>query len=387
MKHILTIGLFYSMVAQAQLYGWDSNYTLPGLGRDDAVCFTLDEIVFIGTGNHGGFNESNIFYGVNTRTGNWQDVAPFPGEPRQYAIVETVGWFAYLVGGLDQASMPLKDVWQYDLVNDEWTQLSSFPGAGRWKAASFEIDGTIYYGTGLNWSGSLNDFWKYNVESGSWVQLEDIPILPRNETVAFTVYDRGYIGLGVDCTGVLHDDIWKYDPFSQSWNYQTDFPGGERFYAVAASLNGYGYVGSGEDSLGNMYNDFWEYDPSTSIWEKAENMPSPKRRGVASCSIPFKGIYFVCGLDETFQRLTDISRYTPRNLNRPPLSVFYQEDNQRVFINDLPTYSIIRLLDMRGKLMFETFEQVDHMFVDVSDWSKGVYIIWVGSQSTKIVVR
>jgi N-acetylneuraminic acid mutarotase len=387
MKSILLIFILMGTNSHAQSYGWDSNVYLPGLGRDDAVCFTLDEIVFVGTGNHGGFWESNVFYAYNTRSGLFQDVAAFPGVARQYARVEEIGFKAYLIAGIDEFSNPLKDVWEYDLIEDKWTQKADFPGANRWKAASFVIDNIIYYGTGRDLNKSFNDFWKYDVFSDSWTQIGDIPFLPRDETIGFSVYSSGYIGLGIDCTGVLQSDIWKYDAFSNTWIMETDFPGGPRWYAISEVLNGHAFIGTGEDAAGNIYNDFWSYDPSTGQWEQAENLPNPARRGVAATSIQFKGIYFAGGLSDSFQRLTEISRYTNRSLNPPDLKVFYQYEEGNIYIYDIPQYTFIRLFDMRGKLMFETNERIDHLKVDASDWSKGVYFVWAANQSVKFIVR
>ena len=387
MKSLFLSFLFSApLCVNAQLYGWDSDVYLPAIGRDDGVCFTMDQIIFIGTGNHGGFSESNLFYAYNTRNDTWQDVAPFPGTARQYATAEVIDFTAYLIGGIDEFNIERNDVWKYDLAEDNWTQLADFPGNPRWKAASFVIDDILYYGTGQSWTQSFNDFWKYDPETDTWTQLNDLPILPRNETVYFSVYNHGYLGLGIDCTNVLQKDFWRFDPELESWQYETDFPAGPRFYAVASSLNGYGYVGTGEDSSNTMKNDFWQYDPSTKIWEQAENLPFPARRGVAACALPFKAIYFANGLSDSFERLTQISRYTNRNFSPSPLKVFYQFEEKKLYINDLPAYSIIRLVNPQGKLLFESFEQVDHIAVDVTGWANGVYIVWIGERSKKFML-
>lgn len=373
-------------IGWSQSYGWTSNVSLPSIGRDDAVCFTLDDIVFVGTGNHGGFSESNVFYAFNTRSGEFEDVAPFPGPARQYATAEEIGFKAYLIGGIDEFSNPLNDVWEYDLITDSWTQKSSFPGGARWKASSFMVNQKIYYCTGRDWIQSYNDCWQYDPSNDQWIQKATLPSLPKNETVGFALYERGYIGLGIDCTNVLSDEIYEFNPYKDEWELITHFPGGPRWYAVAEVLNGKAFIGTGEDSTGMMYNDFWAFDPSTKVWEKEENVPLPARRGVAACTIPFKGIYFAGGLSDSFERLNVISRYVDRNFEAPELSVFYQQEEKKIYISDLPSFTYVRVLSASGLLMFETNERQDHVLVDASGWAQGVYIVWVGQQAKKISV-
>lgn len=378
--------IFLSLITKAsfgQLYGWANDLTIDGLGRDDAVCFTLDQIVFFGTGNHGGFNESNQFYAFNIRTSEWQDVAPFAGQARQYALVEEVEFKAYLIGGIDAVGNALKDVWEYDLASDSWSQKSDFPGTARWKAISFQIDGKIYYGSGLSWTQSFNDFWQYDPENDSWTQLTDMPFLPRNEAVSAVAFDKAFVGLGIDCTGVLHEDIWKYDPQTSAWEEETIFPGGPRYYAISESTNGKVFVGTGEDVSGTMHNDWWSYDPALKTWEQEENLPNPARRGTASCAVPFKGIFIAGGLSDVFDRLPSISRYTYRELNPIPLDVFVDQDKKSVFIRDVHSFGILRIVNLQGKLMYETFEKIDHIEIDVNSWVAGVYIVWLGDRTAK----
>jgi len=373
-------------ISHGQSFGWSSNLQLPGLGRDDAVAFVVDNIVYVGTGNHSGFAESNKFYAYSLWDGSWSEAPTFPGIARQYSRVEVIGFKAYLIGGIDLFNNPLNDVWEFYPKDGVWTQMNEFPGDERYAAASFQIDDVIYYGSGRNLSTSFNDFWKYNQVNDSWTQLLDIPFSPRFETVSFKVFNTGFIGLGMDCTAVMHDDLWAYNSAIDSWEQKASFPGGNRYYAKAEVLNGSAFVGSGEDESGEMFNDFWRYSPSTDKWNKAENIPSPKRRGVASCAIPFVGIYFACGIDDSYNRLQDISRYTVRNLNPPPISVLINNEAHKLYITDLFNYSIIRIVSLSGELMLESFELIDHLEVDVSTWAKGTYVVWIQGQAEKFVV-
>ncbi|OIQ37564.1 MAG: hypothetical protein BM555_00470 [Crocinitomix sp. MedPE-SWsnd] len=152
-------------------------------------------------------------------------------------------------------------------------------------------------------------------------------------------------------------------------------------------MNGWAFVGSGENESGEMKSDFWRYDPSKDIWDQAESVPLPARRGVASCVIPFKGIYWVSGLDDSFNRMATISRYTIRISLNSEVNVFYNSDLESVFITELPFTSVVRIFSVHGKLMTELNDQKDHYQVSTSTWSKGVYVINVFDQSYKFMVR
>lgn len=384
MKLLLFL-IFCCSISFGQKYGWKLGLELPGAGRDDAVCFTMDKIVFFGTGNHGGFNESNEFYGYNTRNQTWIDVPDFPGTQRQYATAEVVGFKAYLIGGSSPYNVALGDVWEFDLGEKKWSQVASFPGEARWAGASFVIDDNIYYGSGKDSVSSFNDFWKYNVTSDTWTRLADLPD-KRFETVGFSVYDKGFIGLGMDSSGVLKSDIWEYDLGTNEWLAKTDFPGGPRYYAKAETLNGLAFIGTGEGPVGTFHHDFWSYDAATNEWVQVENVPLPARRGVSSCSIPYQGIYFLCGLDDNYERIIQIPKYTIRGFESTPLNVIYNSDNNELFVANIDEFKEVAVYNILGQRMFHSLDKIDHFRISTLNWERGTYVIYAGNQTAKLVI-
>lgn len=386
MRGIVLLFCFHA-VCFGQKYGWDVDLEFPGLGRDDAVCFTMDKIVFIGTGNHGGFNESNKFYGYNTRNRTWIDVPDFPGTSRQYAEAKAVKFKAYLIGGVSPYGVALNDVWEFDLAEETWNKKTSFPGESRWAAASFVIGDNIYYGTGKDSLSVFSDFWKYDTKNDSWTELASFPEDARFETIGFSVYNTGYIGLGMDTNGILKSDIWEYNPENDTWVFKTNFPGGARYYAQAETLNGLAFIGTGEGPVGSFHNDFWSFDVATSEWKQVENVPLPARRGVSSCSIPFEGIFFVCGLDDSYQRLTQVPRYTFRGFDGSPLNVIYNSTSNQLFVSNIDGFKEVSVFAINGQRMFHSLEKMDHFGISTLNWATGAYIVHAGQQKTKFVIR
>ncbi|MEO9533516.1 MAG: T9SS type A sorting domain-containing protein [Crocinitomicaceae bacterium] len=384
---LLILSLLLTPTAFGQLFGWDSNITIPGLGRDDAVCFTFDRIVYFGMGNHAGFSESNIFYGYNTRNGEWVDVPAFPGTPRQYATVQTINEKAFIVGGVDAANNPLNEVWEFDMADQVWSQKNNANFDARWAMASFTIADEIYVGTGRDTISYFNDFWKYDSQQDSWIQVANFPLAPRFETIGFALHGKGYCGLGKDSAGTLQSDLWQYDPNIDLWVQKENYPAGARWYAKAEVLNGSAYVGSGEDENGQMRYEFYRYNPAHENWTQVESVPLPARRGVASCSIPFYGIFWASGLDDSFQRLSVISRYTLRISNKTSMGVFFHELNKQVFVTNLPGPFVVRVFDLQGKLKLKSDGGEDHFSFDTSDWAKGMYVVTCYDQSAKFMLR
>jgi len=384
---LLLIFIFSSHLSFSQDYGWTSNVDIEGLGRDDAVAFTFNSIIYLGTGNHGGFSQSNVFYGYDTKTSEWISVPVFPGVARQYSTFQTIEEKAYLIGGVDSNLNPLNEVWEFDMIEQIWTQKNNFPFQARWASASFMFDDLIYVGTGRDTIQHFNDFWRYDPSSDAWTEVASFPLAPRFETIGFALYNKGYCGLGKDSSENLRNDLWQYDPDTDSWKQRSDFPGGQRWYAKAEVLNGWAFVGTGEDENGEMKSDFWKYDASKDVWEQAESVPLPARRGVTSCVIPFKGIYWISGLDDTYSRMATISRYTIRIGFNPEVDVFYNSESESVFITELPFPATVRIFNIEGKLMTELIDQNDHYEVNTSSWSKGVYLVTIFDQSYKFMVR
>jgi hypothetical protein len=384
---LLLLFLLFTPSAYGQLLAWDSNITIPGLGRDDAVCFTFDRIVYFGTGNHAGFNESNTFYALNTRNGEWLDVPTFPGTPRQYATVQTVNEKAYLIGGISSANVPLNEVWEFDMAAQVWTQKNNAGFSVRWATASFEIEGQIYVGTGRDTLDYFNDFWRYDPGDDTWTEVASFPLAPRFETIGFALHGKGYCGLGRDTSETLQADLWQYDPGLDTWIQKTDYPPGARWYAKAEVLNGSAYVGSGEDENGEMSYQFWKYNPGLETWTQAEGVPFPARRGMASCSIPFYGIFWASGLDDSYERLSIISRYTNRLSNDTNIKVYFNNQTKEVYVTNLPGPFTVRVFDVQGKLMLKSDGGTDHFSFNASEWSKGLYVVSVYDQASKFMMH
>src|SRR5262249_18702426 len=90
---------------------------------------------------------------------------------RAQAVAFTIGTKAYLGTGYEASiSNYVKDFWEYDPVNDTWTQKANFGGVARSEAFGFGIGTKGYIGGGWNGLSFYNDFWEYNTTTNTWTQ-------------------------------------------------------------------------------------------------------------------------------------------------------------------------------------------------------------------------
>ncbi|MBA4054285.1 MAG: hypothetical protein C0490_06205, partial [Marivirga sp.] len=222
--------------------------------------------------------------------GAWSNKNPATGVQRYSAVSFVIGNKAY-VGTGGNATGRLKDFWEYDPASDSWTKKADFPGTARVGATGFAINGKGYIGTGND--GTLEDgmvkfrrdFYQYDPVQDTWTQVADYPEDFTSEAgisagVSFVIGNYAYTGLGNN--GVNNpNDFYRYDPVTNQWTKMANFAGTGRSSAVSFAGNGKGYIGLG--GVGTKYNDVWEYDPGSNLWTKlTTNFTSTARAGAVA---------------------------------------------------------------------------------------------------------
>jgi len=97
-----------------------------------------------------------------------------------------------------------------------WYRRSDFDGVARMDAAGFTIGNKGYLCGGYRGSKKerLKDLWEYHIDNDWWTQCEDMPdeAIARNAATGFAVGTKGYIvgGYDKDANDYL-DDCWEYD--------------------------------------------------------------------------------------------------------------------------------------------------------------------------------
>lgn len=75
-----------------------------------------------------------------TLLGNWQNrPGGFAGSARFGAVAFTIGEKGYIGTGYNNSRSKIKSFYEYDPINDVWTQKADFGGVGRNQAVGFSI--------------------------------------------------------------------------------------------------------------------------------------------------------------------------------------------------------------------------------------------------------
>ena len=112
-----------------------------------------------------------------------------------------------------------------------WMRRSDLDGVARGQAGSFTIGNKGYLCCGYRGSNKtyLKDLWEYNMDGDYWTQCADMPdaAAGRHSVASFALNDRGYITTGIQKTEPTYlADTWEYNPATDSWTQMDDFGGG-----------------------------------------------------------------------------------------------------------------------------------------------------------------
>jgi len=202
--------------------------------------------------------------------GNWKRGSEFDGVGRTEAVSFTIGDKVYLGGGYDGTTRR-SDFWEFNQSTNTWITKADFPGTARNSAVAFSVNGKGYVGTGFDGTNKLKDFWEYDPATDTWTQKTDFGGTARYGAVAFAIGNKGYITTGYD--GNYMKDLWEYDPIGNAWTQKASLGGSKRSDAAAFVYGNKAYVLTGANN-GSYLNDFWAYDPSTDSWTEKRKITS-----------------------------------------------------------------------------------------------------------------
>jgi N-acetylneuraminic acid mutarotase len=251
---------------------WDNEVSIggingSGLNRGGAIAFTALQNGYVGLGQGNTVPFFNDLWAYDPTTQAWTQKASFIGSPRRHAVCFEIDDIAYVGTGQDINGFT-KDFYAYDASINMWTQVADFAGTPRKSAVGFTMGGQGYVGTGDD--GILrNDFWQFIPENEEWVQKASFPGSARSGAVGFGIFPTAFIACGYDNAFNYKKDVWAYNYFTNTWSPRNDFPGLPRSHASAFVINKVAYLGLGY-SNGQYLDDFWAYAPIVSLPEQIE---------------------------------------------------------------------------------------------------------------------
>ena len=377
--------LFLCMYFQVQAQDWVQVTSLPNAFNEThhSFAFSFDDMGYIVAGNSDSGMRDD-FYQYDPVNDSWTELTSFPGAARGFAIGDTWDGKAYFGFGYDGTSL-LNDLWVFDPSNMSWTELASCPCAERTHPAMIAHNGKVFVGLGGGGSlGNLKDWWEYDIASNTWSQKDDLPSLGRHHPYQFGIGDYVYTGFGHG-DGIFND-WFRYDIAGETWTQVATLPAEGRVAGTQFSYDGLGYVLSGDgDDHGSMNTgEFWAYDPVTDTWDELPSHPEGSRWAPASFIINGE-VYIINGTSFS-QYVTQIYKF---DLN-PVLST-HELTNSSIRIYPNPAIDIINidvpknlnyeanLHDLNGRLISS---MTNKSVIEIQNVPHGIYLIEITDLDT-----
>ncbi len=251
---------------------WDNELSIggangAGLNRGGAIAFATDTKGYVGLGQGNGIPFFNDLWEYDPVTLSWTQKANFIGSARRLAVCFEINNIAYVGTGQD-ANGFTNDFYKYDASTNTWSQITDFGGSARKGAVGFTMGAQGYVGTGDE--GILvNDFWQYEPETDTWTEKATFPGTARSGACGWGIFPSAFIACGYDNSFNYKKDVWEYNYYADTWTQRSNFDGPKRTSATAFVIDGVAYLGLGYN--GSYLDDFWAYTPILSINENAEN--------------------------------------------------------------------------------------------------------------------
>lgn len=275
---------------------WAISDFFDGFARSEAVSFTINDTVFVGTGLTASKRLEDFWkYSLDKRY--WTKIADFKGGQRSQGIAFAVNNKGYVGTGIDANLNLTRDMWQYSPDSNGWAKRNDFGGTARRDAVAFIANGAAYVATGYD-DNYLKDVWQYNAASDSWTQKAGISGSKRAEAAVFTVNNKVHLVSGNNNNSALND-LQVYDAAADTWttlrkltntsdeSYDDKYTSIIRYNAATFVIDNKAYLTTGEN--GSMNSHTWEYDYTTDTWTEKTAFSGTARTGAIGFTLKNRG--------------------------------------------------------------------------------------------------
>jgi len=247
--------------------------SFPGTNMNDYASFIVNDKLFLIDADPVWQPRYPAVWKFDLTTKVWQQKSNFPMPENEFWQVQHFNLQYKNRGFVLVLNYMSACLWEYNIENDSFSLVTTYPGQGR-DIICFFIGDYLYAGCGRrnvnNNVFSYTDFWRYNMVSGSWEKLSDAPL-------AFCSYNYQICSGGGK--GYVYDPgkkaLWQFDTESGTWNTMSKLPGELRVWTKIAWLNNKVYLIGGETLSAYIYlNDCWVFTPETNSWTLSSFAPA-----------------------------------------------------------------------------------------------------------------
>ena len=104
------------------------------------------------------------------------------------------------------------------ILSEGWTRMADLPfdmGQGRTLSTAFSLLGKGYFGMGYDGGTYNKDLYQYDPVNNHWTQKADWPLLTIESAVCMIINEKAYVGIGKITVGIstsiTTNQIWEYD--------------------------------------------------------------------------------------------------------------------------------------------------------------------------------
>lgn len=191
---------------------WKQLASFPGEAKTDLFCAVVDSCIYTTEGfTATGFSENTYQY--NPKTNTWTKLSDCP-MVRSSVAGFSIGQKFYV--GTGYKSGNFKDFFCYNTLTDSWNRVADAPD-GRVLSNGIAINGKGYIMLGRYWNGMLDggkllkDIVEYDPVQNKWSRCGDFPGGARQNPVVFTINGKGYVVGGEDDVE-RKADVWVFTP-------------------------------------------------------------------------------------------------------------------------------------------------------------------------------
>lgn len=206
---------------------WSKVSDFGGSARRAAVAFSVAGNGYVGCGYDG--NHLKDFWRYDESSDSWIQITSIGGSKRMGASSFVIDNVAYVVGG-ENNSECVTDFWAFDPSGETWIEKrkisnvsdddndDDYATIARSYGVAFTMYGLGYLTCGENAGSGRNNTWEYDPVNDLWTERTSYEAGTRSEAVGFSINDRGFVLTGKSGT-YQYDDMWEFFPSEEYDEY------------------------------------------------------------------------------------------------------------------------------------------------------------------------
>ncbi|PJG83704.1 N-acetylneuraminate epimerase [Caviibacterium pharyngocola] len=264
MKKTALHSALFAAIAMTAFAAQASQYPDLPVGITSGAGALIGDTVYVGLGTGG-----DKFYSLNLKDkdAQWQEIAAFPGGPRNQPVAAAVDGKLYVFGGFTNTDVAdnqlINDAYSYNPADNTWTKLETRSPRAATGATGVADKNKVYFVGGVNeeiWNGLF----------------QDVKAAGEDEAKKKAVFDA-YFNLRYQ-DFFFSSDIVSYEPATNTWRNEGHFPYSGRAGAAVELKDNKILVVNGELKAGlrTASTELGTIGKNGITWKKLGDLPAPK---------------------------------------------------------------------------------------------------------------